>query len=351
MVYKAFVGTYTSDGSRGIYQLTVTEGKNPTVERTGSTSAPDNLSFLAPHPDLPILYAVHTVGDGEASAFRIERDSNGNRQLTPLGRVTSGACGPCHCSVHPSGEFLLVAHYTGGSVSILPIDGDGTLREPTDVVEHEGFSRNPNRQREAHPHSITPGPDNRFVYVPDLGTDEVVVYELDDRTGQLKQTTAVDARPGEGPRHMDFHPNDRYAYVLNELGSTLVAYDWDPEDGSLTEIGVASMLPDTFDGENQSADVHVHPSGNWVYASNRGHDSIAVFDIGDKGAVTFRGAVPGGGEWPRNFAISPGGTALFVENRHSGSIVPFRLDIKTGDLEQTGDGLSVPEPVCLQFVD
>lgn len=349
MRQHAFVGTYTDGDSDGIYHLDVSTEEAPQLERTGSTSVGDNPSFLALHPEKPVLYAVHEVEAGGASAFRIETDGE-TRTLSPLGRVESGAGGPCHCSVHPSGAFLFVAHYAGGAVSALPIGEDGALDAPSDVVHHEGSSRNPERQSAAHPHSITPDPEGRFLYVPDLGTDEVAIYEFDAENGLLDRVSGVDARAGAGPRHLAFHPDGEFLYLINELDSTVCAYERDPTTGELTEIDVQSTLPDGFDGENLTADIHVHSSGEWVYGSNRGHDSIAVFAVDDDGALRPRGTVSTEGEWPRNFALDATGEVLFAENKNTDNIVSFRVDEETGGLEPTGSSVSVPQPVCLQVV-
>jgi 6-phosphogluconolactonase len=349
MRQHAFVGTYTDGDSDGIYHLDVSAEAEPHLELTGSTSVEDSPSFLALHPEDPVLYAVHEVSEGGASAFRIESDGE-ERTLAPLGRVESGAGGPCHCSVHPSGEFLLVAHYTGGAVSALPIREDGALDAPSDVVRHEGSSRDPERQSEAHPHSINPDPDGRFVYVPDLGTDEVIVYEFDAEAGELDRVSAVEARPGAGPRHLDFHPEEPYLYLLNELDSTLCAYERDPATGGLTEVDRQSTLPEAFAGENLTADVHVHPSGDWVYCSNRGHDSIAAFGTGEGGALRFRGTVPTRGEWPRNFALDATGELLFAENKNTDDVRTYRVDGGTGGLAPVDSRVSIPQPVCLRIV-
>jgi 6-phosphogluconolactonase len=349
MRQHAFVGTYTDGDSDGIYHLDLSTEEAPHLERTGSTGVEDNPSFLALHPKKPILYAVHEVEAGGASAFRIEAD--GERQtLAPLGRVESGASGPCHCSVHPSGDFLLVAHYTGGAVSVLPIREGGALDAPSDVVHHEGSSRDPERQTAAHPHSITPDPEGRFAYVPDLGADAVAVYEFDPEEGRLDRVSGVDARPGAGPRHLEFHPDGRYLYLINELDSTVCAYERDPTTGGLGEIDVESTLPDPFDGENLTADIHVHPSGEWVYGSNRGHDSIAVFAVREDGTLRSRGTVSTAGEWPRNFALDATGELLFAQNKNTDDVVSFRVDDETGDLDATGSSVSIPRPVCLAVV-
>jgi len=341
-----FVGTYTGEESQGIYHLELSS-EAPQFERSGVTTVGDNPSFLALHPSESILYTVHEVVAGGVSAFRVESDSDGTVRLTRLGRTESGADGPCHCSVHPSGNALFVAHYAGGAVSVIPIRSDGALVNPSDIIHHEGSSRHPNRQREPHPHMATIGPNGRFVYVPDLGTDEVVVYEFRKQNHALRRVGSVNVPPGAGPRHLDFHPEEGFAYLINELDSTLFAFKWDPDTGDLDVIDTVSTLPAGFDGENIAADVHVHPMGDWVYGSNRGHDSITIYRIFDDGTLQFRRTEPSGGSQPRHFAIDRSGRWLFALNRATDDITTFSIDAQTGELEPTGDSLSIPRPVCL----
>lgn len=344
----AFVGTYTDGESQGIYTYEISPGEGPAIRNCGSTTVPENPTFLAVHPDQRHLYAVHEVEDGGVTALRIGSERH---QLSKVNRVASGSGGPCHCHVHPSGDYLLVAHYTGGAVSVLPIQDDGSLGSPADVRQHEGSSEHPERQTQAHPHSITPGPNGQFLYVPDLGTDEIVVYELETQNDEFRRVTSIGVQSGAGPRHLDFHPNGEYVYVLNELDSTLSAFERNPDTGDLREIGIQPTVPAEFEGTSFAADVHVHPSGEWVFCSNRGHDSIAVFEIDARtGATTVQNHESTRGEWPRNFALDATGQLLFVENRDTDEIVAFRFDERTGGLDATGDTVDVPDPVCMQFL-
>lgn len=347
----AFVGTYTDGDSVGVYHLDVSTGGTPVLEQAATKSVPDNPSFLATHPDEPVVYAVHEVPEGGASAFRLDaRDpgEDGGVLLTSLGRVGTGAGGPCYCSVHEAG-FLLVAHFTGGAVSALPLDDDGGLGAPSDVVRHEGSGPHPEFQTEAHPHAAVPGADGRYVYVPDLGADEVVVYEFDAGDGSLDRAAAVETAPGAGPRHLTFAPDSDRAYLVNQLDSTVAAYDWDPGTGGLSERAVVSTLPDGFDGENHAGEVAVHPSGSPVYASNRGDDSIAVLEVRDDGGLRRRGTRSTRGEWPRHFALTPDGDALVVGNKDTDSVVSFGLDGDTGDPDRRGSRVPVPHPACVRM--
>lgn len=339
---QAYVGTYTDGDSEGIYTYDVTVHDDVEMQRRSVTRLDDNPSFLAVHPSSEYLYAVHEVQDGGVTA--LQRNDDGS--LSPLNRVPSGAGGPCHCSVHPSGEYLFVAHYTGGAVSALPIESDGRITRPSDTVHHQGASVHPERQVEAHPHSVTPGPNGRYLYVPDLGTDEIVTYEFD--AGRLDRVDTTPVHTGAGPRHLTFHPNERAAYVINELDSTITGFEWTPESGLLDEIVTISTLPEDYEGENTTADIHVHPSGKWVYGSNRGHDSIVAFDVeSDSGRLTTIGHQSTGGKAPRNFALDASGRLLFAENQDSNTIVALGIDNETGALVPTELVEQVPAPVCM----
>jgi len=344
----AVVGTYTDEGSEGIY--TVGVDTSGAVERRSVADAGRNPSFLAISPDGGTCYAVNEIEDGAVTALSVDQDTGA---LTRLDQVTTGGgADPCHCSVDATGQYLLVAHYTGGAVAMVPI-ADDAVGDPTAVVEHSGSGPNEERQASAHPHSIQPGPDNEFVYVPDLGADRVVGYELDLERGTLlpAEDATVALPDGAGPRHMAFGPDGEYAYLINELDSTVAVLSRDADTGGLSVVGTAPTLPAEYDGENITADIHVHPSGEWVFGSNRGHDSIAIFAVEDRaGHIEFRGTESTRGEWPRNFALTPDGEALIAENMHSDEIVTFERDATTGDLSPTGHVTDVPSPSCLQFL-
>jgi len=343
---RALVGTYTNGDSEGIYTVSVDD--SGAVERRSVTPAGQNPSFLAIHPDGEFCYAVNEIDEGAVTAFSIDAETATLERLNQV--TTGGGPDPCHCSVEATGQYLLVAHYTGGSVAIVPID-DGTVGDPTAVVEHSGSGPNEDRQEAAHPHSIEPGPDNEFAYVPDLGADRVVGYELDLAAGALLHSEAatVTLPGGAGPRHMAFGPDGEYAYLLNELDSTVAVLHRDPDTGGLSVVETAPTLPSNYDGENITADIHVHPSGEWLFASNRGHDSIAIYAVED-GGIEFRGTESTRGHWPRNFALTPDGSALLAENMRSDEIVTFDIDTETGDLSATGSVTDLPSPSCLEFL-
>lgn len=343
----ALVGTYTDGDSDGIY--TVTVDSDGAVEERAATAAGENPSFLAIHPSGEYCYAVNEIDDGAVTALSIDAETG---ELTRLNQITTGGgADPCHCTVDATGQYLLVAHYTGGSVAMVPIDDDGTVSEPSDLVEHTGSGPDEERQEAAHPHSIQPGPDNEFAYVPDLGDDRVVGYELDLEAGELVPSpeATVNLPAGSGPRHMAFGPDGEYAYLINELDSTVTVLERDADTGGLADVDSTRTLPADYDGDNITADIHVHRSGDWVFGSNRGHDSIAAFAI-DDGAIEFQGTESTRGEWPRNFALTPDGDHLLAENMDTDDVVTFEIDAASGGLSATGAVTEIPSPVCLQFL-
>ena len=341
----AVIGTYTDGDGNGIYTCPVATDGLPETDRVHSNPVPDDPSFVARHPTGDCWYAVHETDPGAASAIQVDADGNIEQQ----NRVKTGAEGPCFCRVHPSGDHLLVAHYTGSAVSVLPIGSDGTLANPTAVEEHEGSSIT-SRQTAPHPHSIVPGPNGKFVYVPDLGTDEIVVYEIDERGGTLQRKTTVDVRPGAGPRHLTFHPTEPLVFVSNELDSTVAVFEWVEQTGVFEHVDRVSTCPSDGEVENYPGEVLVHPDGKRLYASNRGHDSIVVFEIDPEGgSLEPRAWVDTEGEWPRHFSLDPAGETLFVGNRRSGSVTVFRVSSESGRPHRTEASIPVPNPTCVAF--
>ena len=350
-----YVGTYTQGDSEGIYtyRLDMSTGA---LQPANDPVAIADPSFLAIDSRRRYLYSVGEEGDpdsgstGSVSAFSISAEDG---RLRYLNTQPSGGDLPCHLSVDATDRQLLVANYKGGSVAILPIGSGGELGEPTDVPRHAGTGPDPERQERPHPHSINVDPTNRFAFVPDLGTDRVVAYRLDLVLGRLvpEDGLAVTLGAGAGPRHFDFHPNGKYAYAVNELDSTVTAFSYDGPTGTLAELHTVSTLPEGFGGTNYPADVHVAPSGRFLYGSNRGHDSIAIFTIDqDTGRLAAVGHESTRGQFPRNFAIDPTGTFLLVANEHTDDIVSFRIDGETGLMKATGHVTKVPSPVCLKLV-
>lgn len=340
MHYDSFIGTYSDHGSEGIYGAEVTVEDEVSVRQQSVTEHLENPSFLTLHPDEPFLYAVHETENGQVSSYRIGDDG----VLVQCNKQRCGAAGPCYCSVHPSGKYLFVAQYSGGAVSMLPIRADGTLGTPADVVEHDGSGPNPDRQKKPHPHATVCGPNGTYLYIPDLGTDKIVMYEIDLDAGALVHAGATQVAPGAGPRHLDFHPSKPTAYLITELDSTVIAYEWDAANGTLSELGTASTIPGDFEGENLPSEIAVHPSGEWIYAANRGHDSVSILLIRSDGDIELAGNVPTGGAWPRYLTVVPSGEVLLVQNQASDNVVPFRIKPVDGTVSQVAGQLAVPAP-------
>jgi 6-phosphogluconolactonase len=350
-----YFGTYTGAKSKGIYvsRFDSATGRLTAPELAVATPSP---SFLALHPSRRFLYAVGettTLGakrTGAVSAFSLDAKTG---QLTLLNQQSSGGAGPCHVAVDESGKCLLVANYGSGSIAALPIRADGALAEPGTVIQHQGSSVNPARQAGPHAHFITTDPANRFALACDLGLDQVLVYRLEPAKAALvaNDPPFASVKPGSGPRHLAFHPSGRFAFLINEMGSTLTAFAYNAKRGELKEVQTLSTLPQEFTGKSFCAEVQVHPSGRFVYGSNRGHDSIAVFGFDPKrGQLTFLQHQSTQGKTPRHFAFDPAGKWLLAENQESDSVVVFRVDAKTGSLNPTGQTISVGAPVCAVFV-
>jgi len=353
--YLVYVGTYTEQGSKGIYAYRFKPATEE-VEALGLAAESRNPTFLAVHPNRRFLYAANEIGDfdkagaGAVSAFAIDRATG---KLTLLNQVSSRGGGPCYVTVDKGGRNALVANYGGGSVAVLPLKNDGRLDEASAFVQHVGSSVNPERQKGPHAHSIDLAPDHRFALAADLGLDQVLIYRFDGEKGTLASHQPASARvaAGAGPRHLAFHPNSRFAYVINEMASTVSAFAYDAAAGSLRELQTISTLPAHFKGENYTAEVVVHPSGRFLYGSNRGHDSIVVFALDpDKGTVTYIETVSTQGKWPRHFEIDPSGRYLWAANQRSGTVVIFRIDPSSGHLTAAGQVLSVISPACVKFV-
>ena len=346
-----YVGTASGDPEAGIYVFRFDPAAG-TLAQVGGVTQILNPSFLARSPEAPFLYAVSESPEtGTVSAYRINTDTGA---LTFLNRQPSGGTGPAYVSTDQTGRWVLVANYGSGSVALLPAGEDGRLGEAADVVQHEGSGPNPERQEGPHAHYIHVGPDNRYAYATDLGTDQVHIYPLDAESGSLNaaEGRAVATPPGAGPRHLGFHPTGRFVYLVNELAGTVTAYARNAATGSLTALQTLSTLPEDFEGANKSADIHVHPSGRWLYVSNRGDaDGLAIFAIDEEtGQLRTVGYQSEEVHWPRNFAISPSGQHLLVANRRADEVVVFRLDQETGRLTSTGHRAEVPEPTNLTFV-
>jgi 6-phosphogluconolactonase len=352
---RVYVGTYTDGESQGIYRLRLDLATGALVSE-GDPVRSVNPSFLALRPGGRFLYAVNEVGDGRGdpggavSAFAVDATTGG---LTFLNQQPSGGASPCHLWIDTEGRHVLVANYGGGSVASLPIQEDGRLAPAISVVQHEGKGPNPERQKSPHAHYVTLDATGRHALAVDLGLDEVLVYGFDPSSGALipKPSSTARLAPGAGPRHLAFGPGGRRAYVISELASTLTAFDYDSSTGTLTERQTLTTLPGGFSGESFTAEVIVRPDGRFLYGSNRGHDSIAIFSIdAATGRLEPAGHESTRGKWPRHFAIDPTGTYLLVANQRSDSVAVFRIDPSSGRLDPVGEPFRVPRPVCLQMV-
>lgn len=342
----AFACSYTEEGTGGIvcYRLDESTGELRELGRESAAAA----TYLTLDPDRFRLYTVNRISGGMATAYRIDSEEY---TLSRIDRVSCGGSGPSYISLDEDGRFAFVSNYVAGTVAMLPIEEDGQFGDGVNIEAHRGSSSDPDRQREPHPHSIGPGPGNRYVYAPDLGTDRIMTYRFDPPEWRPATPAATRTAAGAGPRHFACYPDGQFCYVINELDSTITGYAHDPDTGSLTEIETVGTLPDGFEGDNLCADIHLHPSGDWLYGSNRGHDSIAIFSVdGDRGRLRPVDHESTRGHWPRHFALDPGGRYLYAENRRSDTIVPFAIDESTGRLTPTGSRISIAEPLCLQFL-
>ncbi|MGH8017052.1 MAG: lactonase family protein [Opitutaceae bacterium] len=323
---------------------------------TGALGAPQdaaNMSqagFLAIHPDGRHLYAVGERERGVVRAFEIDRSSG---KLETLNDRSSGGPGPCHVSLDRDGRHVFSANYTGASVSAIRIREDGALGAQTARMTYEGSSVHPTRQTKSFAHSANLDPSGRFLIVADLGSDRILVHRFDAETGALEPNDPAFAAvaPGSGPRHFAFHPGGAHGYVVNELSNTVTVFDWDAAAGVLAEKQTLSTLPAGFEEQTTSAEIVVHPNGRFLYTSNRGHDSIAIFSIdAATGKLTAIGHEPSGGDTPRNFALAPGGRWMLVANQASDSIIVFAVDGEQGALRRHGPSIPVPNPTCVRFL-
>ena len=350
-----YFGTYTQGTeSKGIYhaRLNLASGELSKPEPVAEAVNP---SFLAIHPQEKYLYAVNEIHDyegkptGGVTAFELDKATG---KLTKINSQPAGGTGPCHLNVDRTGNVLLVANYGGGSVASFKIEPNGGLTAAVSFIQHTGSSADAGRQKEPHAHSVNIDPANRFAFVADLGLDKVLVYKLDADRATLfpndPPSTHVD--PGSGPRHFAFRPDGRFAYVINEMKSTITALQYHPAIGTLGAFQSVSTLPADFTGGNSTAEIVVHPSGKFLYGSNRGHNSLAIFQIDPKnGTLTASGHQLTGGRTPRNFAIDPTGQFLIAENQDSDNVQVFRIG-EAGALTAVGGLISIPKPVCARFV-
>ncbi|MCE9530117.1 MAG: lactonase family protein [Planctomycetes bacterium] len=348
-----FIGT-GGGTAKGIYrcEMDVATGKLSNLELAAEASSPN---FLAIHPNGKFLYAVGQIKvdgkpQGGVLAFGLDAKTG---KLTKLNEEAAGGGGPCHVSVDRAGKNVLIANYGGGSVNAYPVGEDGMLKSASSFIQHAGASGDPKQKPLPRAHSVNVSKDNRFAIVADLGLDKLLVYKLDSATGKLtpNDPPACETKLGAGPRHFAFHPTQPLAFVINELNSTLSSLSYDAEKGTLKTLKTVSTLPEKYQGPNSTAEVVVHPSGKFVYGSNRGHNSIAAFKLDEKtGDLSFISHTNEGIKTPRNFNIDPTGKFMIVGSSASNALVTFKIDQATGELKSTGQSVEVGAPICVKFV-
>jgi 6-phosphogluconolactonase len=352
--YFVYIGTHTNTGSAGIYGCGF-ETTTGALSRIGLVAETENPSFLVVHPNGRFLYAVNEIGtfegksSGSVSAFAISPETG---KLTLMGRVASMGAMPAYVSFDKLGRHVLVANYEGGSVAVFPIAKDGRLDAPSAFVDHAQVSRQTGELRVSHAHAIRVSNDNRFAIAADLGLDQLLTYGFDPSSGSLTshEPKFAELLPGAGPRHLIFHPSGTFLYVVNELDSTVTVFSFEPTSGTLRSRQTISTLPESFASLNSTAEILIDQAGKVLYISNRGHDSIAVFEIdANSGILTLIEHVLSGGQTPRNFALDPSGRWLFAANQDSNNVVLFHIDQESGRLSRSAHALQVISPVCVTF--
>jgi 6-phosphogluconolactonase len=344
-----YFGTHVSGSGKGfsIAHFDTDTGALTTPKFDLDAVAP---AFFVIHPDGRHLYTCNSGRPGGVSAYAIEPKTG---HLTLLNSQPAGGADTSYISLDKTGRYALAANYEGGNIAVFALKPDGSLGDRTAFVQHSGTSVNPQRQSHAFAHSIITDPSNRFALVADLGLDKVFVYRFNEKDGTLATNDPpfVAVKPGSGPRHVKFHPAGKHVYLINEMGSVVIAFNWDAARGALTEFQTVSTLPEDFKGASACAELEIHPNGKFLYGSNRGHDSLAVFSIEpETGKLKLIEHVSTQGKTPRNFAFDPTGKWIIVTNHGSNNAVVFRVDENTGRLTQTGPPVAVPYPFCERFL-
>ena len=350
--YLAFVGTYTNKtDSKGIYAVEF-DADSGKLKAKGIAAVSTEPSWVEIHPNGKFAYVANEAGNQSTiTAFSIDAKK---AKLTQLNQLPALGEDPCHLSFDRTGKYLFAANYSSGNIVVFPILADGKLGEHTAVVKNVG-SLGPNKERQDRPHAhwVHVSPDNRYVFAADLGLDAILSYKFDATKGTLTPNDPPLAKlnPGAGPRHVAFTPDGKYVYVVSELNSTVTAFQYDPAKGTLSEFQILTTLADDFSGRNDTAEITVHSNGKWLFASNRGRDSITVFSISaSDGSLTSLGEFPTGGKEPRHFAIDPTGQFVLAENQNSNSITVLKIDSATGALKEVSHLNDIPSPVCLEFL-
>lgn len=348
--FALYIGTYTKNSlSEGIYHSQF-DASTGTLSEPYLVARVKDPTFIAIHPNNRFLYSVSERDPGKIAAFSI--DSH-NGSLTLLNESLTGGNGPCHVAISDDGKTLLAANYGTGSCASIPINKDGSLEEAVSFFQHEGAGPNEERQDGPHSHSCNFSPDKRFVYVPELGTDKVMIYQLEPQTSLMKSNNPAfyNTDPGEGPRHLTFHPNKRFVYLINELGNTVEFLEYNKENGELSQIQKISTLPEDFTEFSKSAEVRIHPNGKFLYASNRGHESIAIYSVNPENGklklLSFQKVTA----HPRHFNFDPTGKFMLIAGMDGDKIEIFEISPETGLLNSTGNSISLGKPVCIKFLN
>jgi 6-phosphogluconolactonase len=346
-----FISSFAPGEKGGIhaYEFDAKTGKLKSLKRTAGA---ENPFFLALSPDRKFLYSIHAKQFGgkekeQVAAYQVVGRTG---ELKLLNRQSAEGTAACYLDVDQTGKALVVANYASGSVASLPVRADGSLGEPASFFQHIGSSVNPQRQKEPHAHCIVISPDNKYAFAADLGTDQILCYKFDPTTAKLtpNKTPFAKSPAGAGPRHLTFHPNKKHVYVINELLNSVTLFDYDA--GTLTEKQTISTLPTDFKGTSYCADVKITPDGKYLYGTNRGHDSIACYRIGEDGKLSLIAIEPSRGKGPQNLLITPDGGWLFCANMPGNKIAVFQIDAKTGGLKATGEPVGQESPSCIMLI-
>lgn len=345
-----YVGTYSESESKGIYVMEF-DRNSLNFKEVQTVHDKKSPTFIALHPDGNFLYAAYREGaddrdpNGTIVAYQIDQRTG---KLTKISQVSSAGASPCHISLDPSGNVVFVSHYLGGNLSSFKVLDNGGIGEAVTFIQHEGKGAHPERQAKAHMHSMIPSKDGKKVYASDLGLDKIITYDVDQSEGSLRLSGQVESQPGAGPRHFVLHPEKAYAYSLEELSNTVASYKVNEENGTLSPLSRIDILSEDIDSDfNAGADIHISNNGKWLYASNRGQDNIAIFEILNDGNLKLSGHVPSGGKHPRNFKLDEKGEFVFVANMNSDNIVIFSYNPQNGMLTPTGKTITIPRAVCI----
>jgi len=347
-----FVSAFTSGDDGAIHAFDMNDDTGA-LKRVAKNTDVENPFFMALSPDNRYLYSIHAESfggkDNQIASYSLDGRTG---KLKLLNRLTTRGRASCYIDVDAEGRAVLVANYSTGDVVSYPVKDDGSLGEIASHIRHEGSSVNPKRQKAPYAHCFVISPDNRFAFAADLGIDKIMSYRLEGKSAQLSPNEPAFARvaPGAGPRHLTFHPNGRFVYVINELDNTITVFDYATESGTLANKQTVSTLPKNYEGTTHTADLKITPDGKFLYGTNRGHDSIAAYSIADDGTLKLNEIVPSLGKGPQNLAISPSGRYLLCANMPGNNVVVFAINHKTGKITVKGDPIEVPKPSCIMLV-